>query len=53
MIYALNPKNYTSYRNHIMQNKQISKKHRKKIKKPKFIVLNYKYLLTERKYINL
>jgi len=35
-----------------MQHKQIKKKHRKKIRNQNLKVLNYKYLLTERKYFN-
>jgi len=53
MIYALNPKNYTNYTNYIMQNKKNFKEHRKKIRNQNLKFLNYKYLLTKRKYLNL
>jgi len=53
MIYALNPKNYTNYTNYMMQNKKNKKKHRKKFRNQNLKVLNYKYLLTEREYLNL
>jgi len=36
-----------------MQNKKIKKKHKKKLKNKIFKLLNYKYLLTERKNLNL
>jgi len=50
MIYALNPKNYTSYTNHIIQNKTNLKEHRKNLKNQNSKVLNYKYLLIEKKH---
>jgi hypothetical protein len=53
MIYVLNPKNYTNYTNYIMQNQEIKNNIVKKIKNKNLKLLNYKYLLTKRKYLNL
>jgi hypothetical protein len=47
------PKKNTNYINYIMQSKQIKKNIGKKFRNQNFKVLNYKYLLTKKKNLNL